>query len=79
MSRLLLALAAASILTLASCGGGFDTGEATATCNEDRERLPECFDDDAFNRCVSCHEECGDTCATIDTVCPARFSCPSDD
>jgi hypothetical protein len=79
MLRFLLALTAASTLTLTACGEGFDTEEATATCNEERAANSNCFDDDAFNRCVSCHEECGDACGTVDTVCPARFSCPSDE
>jgi hypothetical protein len=85
MRRISLAGALILFATIAAaaCGGGFDNEEATATCNEDRTRLhtehgDSCVDAEAFAQCVSCHEECGDACATIDTVCPARFQCPAD-
>ncbi len=81
MTRLFLATALttlALIASVASCGDGFDTEEATAECNLDQKRLPNCMDDEAFALCVSCHQECGDNCATLDTVCPTRFTCPRD-
>lgn len=80
MMRLLLAtvLTVLASLFVAACSSGFDTEEANATCNEERTRLPNCFDDAAFASCVACHEECGDTCSTIDTACPATFTCPAD-
>ena len=81
MMRLLLAtaLTGLAMLSIGACGDGFDTEEANAACNEEKARLADSFDDGSFAQCVSCHEECGDSCATIDTVTPATFTCPSDD
>ena len=80
MKRLVLAtaLTALTALAIGGCGDGFDTAEATAACDADEKNMPNCFDDDAYAQCIACHEECGDTCATIDTVCPAQFTCPAD-
>lgn len=60
------------------CGDGFSTEEATATCDEERRALPNCVDTAAYQACISCHESCGDECATVDTACPVRFSCPTE-
>lgn len=62
-----------------ACGGGFSTEEATVTCNEEQARLRDDMTDAAYQSCIVCHEECGDGCATIDTVIPTQFTCPTDD
>lgn len=90
MKRLVLAalgsplpLLLALVTSAAACGDGFSTEDAVADCNQEEAALAsagsDCFDDAVHAECVACHEECGDGCATVDSVCPVTFSCPSDD
>lgn len=67
-----------ALLPLA-CDGGFSTEEATVTCDEEQTRLRDDMTDASYQACIACHEECGDACATVDTVVPTQFTCPSDD
>jgi hypothetical protein len=57
------------------CGTGESTEEATDNCQRQRQAQASCFDDAAFDSCVSCREECGRDCITAES-CPLQFSCP---
>lgn len=57
------------------CGSGLSTEDAQAECEDLRQRLTSCLEDDAtMSRCVSCYEECGVECDVSD-ACPATFAC----
>ena len=65
-------------LALCGCGDGYDNEEAVAACDAVKQAdaaNDNCMSDADFQACVTCHEECGDLCAVIDTVCPPIFSC----
>jgi hypothetical protein len=66
----------AAVLALAAGCSGLSTVEAEQRC--DQERTADgtgCIDDEAYDACVSCYEDCGDDCAR-GNACPASFSCP---
>ena len=56
------------------CGPGISKEDADLRCNQLRTSIAACMTDAAFQQCVSCHEECGDGCATQET-CPVQFTC----
>ena len=77
MMTKVFALALLSTLAAAAlgCGSGMSTEDATLRCKQERAAKNACVTDEAFNQCVKCLEECGDTCATLET-CPVQYSCP---
>jgi hypothetical protein len=70
--RLLAALCC--ILGMIACGSGLDTEEARAYCDDVRASQQACVDDDAYQSCVACYEDCGVDCAQLES-CPLQFSC----
>jgi hypothetical protein len=74
-----LALATAGAMLLTGCGEGMSTEDAQDECNDISAQLSQtCMTTAAYNSCVTCHEECGEACGTVETVCPYAFSCPED-
>ena len=69
-------LAASAVL--ASCGGGLDTAEATAECDEILEREPSCSGGTARTSCILCYEQCGFECLRLEE-CPLNFACPGEE
>lgn len=69
---------------LAGCADGLSTEEAEEECASIRAELStsvlgdECWTPVSQAACMTCHEECGDACGTVDTVCEYTFSCPSE-
>jgi hypothetical protein len=73
----MLAWVTLSGVLLTGCGEGMSTEDAQEECDAIRARLsPTCMTQPAYDACVACHEECGDACGTVETVCPYTFSCP---
>jgi hypothetical protein len=58
------------------CGcGSLSDDEITVRCDQERAaKLPSCVDDDAYAECVSCYEECGDSCRSKG-LCPEQYDC----
>jgi hypothetical protein len=78
LPALCLALSAAAIAASAiGCGSGLSTEDATLRCDQERAAKDACFTDEAYTQCVSCHEECGDACAVLES-CPVQYSCAGD-
>lgn len=77
MTRTMVVLSASWVVALAAlgCGSGVSADEAKLRCDQQRTADTVCVDDKAYQQCLSCQEECGDQCATLDS-CPAQFSCP---
>jgi hypothetical protein len=63
-----------SLMALALSCGGWSTEEATAQCEEERERLQSCFDAAAMEQCIACHEDCGGDCSLVIGQ-PCVYSC----
>jgi hypothetical protein len=72
-----LALGLALSAAVLGCGSGLSTEDAQLRCDQERAAKDQCFTDEAYAQCVSCYEECGDSCATL-TSCPVQYSCASD-
>lgn len=68
-----LALSAAAL----GCGSGLSTEDAKLRCDQERDAKNACFTDEAYNQCVSCQEECGDSCAVLES-CPVQYACSGD-
>lgn len=62
-----------------ACGDGQSTDDAKEACDTLRSSTPgsNCFTDAAYQECVVCHEECGDSCAFVNTASPCAFTCPA--
>jgi hypothetical protein len=75
MRRVLQTLALLSFLGLAFAAcSGFSTEDATTQCDLERNAKGTCFNDATYTRCVSCYEECGDSCA-VQESCPVQYLC----
>lgn len=71
-----VALAPLSVL-VSSCGGD----DAVEECEAERELYlgtdkASCMNDATFEACITCHDDCGNSCGTVDTACPFTYSCP---
>lgn len=72
----ILALAIASGLLAAGCGGdGYSTQEANEICKDQANRG--LIDEEVLNLCIVCYEACAD-CA-LESTSPATFTCPEDE
>jgi hypothetical protein len=52
--------------------GGYSSDEAKQVC--DLERTKPCQNDETYAACISCFEECGSDCATLES-CPVQYAC----
>ncbi|AKT36764.1 uncharacterized protein CMC5_008850 [Chondromyces crocatus] len=60
---------------VAGCGG-MSAEDAQERCETERGiEVTSCVDSASFTQCLSCYEECGDSCQRA-SGCPAVFSCP---
>jgi hypothetical protein len=66
----------ALLAAAAACGSGETTEDATASCNEQRQRQAQCFTNASFDECVACREKCGRQCVQVQPeTCPITFTC----
>ncbi len=66
----------AAVTAAAACGSGESSDNATAACNEQRQRQAQCFTNTSFDDCVSCREKCGRKCVQVlPETCPISFEC----
>jgi hypothetical protein len=69
----------ASVVMVGGCGDD----DPVEFCNAEREQYlgvePQdgCMTDTTVAACVACHDECGDACASVLSVCPVEYSCPN--
>lgn len=77
LSKLLPALCLALSAAAIGCGSGLSTEDATLRCDQERAAKTACFTDEAYAQCVSCHENCGDSCAVLES-CPVQYACSGD-
>ncbi|WP_437504161.1 hypothetical protein [Sorangium sp. So ce1099] len=63
-----------SLVALAAGCGGFSTEEAQHRCDQLRDAVPSCSNEESHGACVSCYEECGDDCQPS-AACPQTFTC----
>jgi hypothetical protein len=78
--RGLAALAAVAVVVGVAFGcGGLSQSDADIRCNQEKAAKGSCFanDPNAFTRCESCYERCGNDCQPAST-CPAQYLCPGD-
>jgi hypothetical protein len=70
-------LVAVILVTLGGvCGcGGLSDNEIKVRCDQERAaKMPSCVDDDAYAACMSCYDECGDSCRSKG-LCPEQYTC----
>lgn len=75
--RVLVALSAVGLLVVgaASCGSGLSEEDAKVRCDQDKTAFQSaCFSDTAYEGCMACFQECGDTCVRLST-CPLTYTC----
>ncbi|MDI3286416.1 hypothetical protein [Polyangium sp. 15x6] len=60
-------------LALAACAG-YSPEEAQTKCDLERAAKAACVNDAAYQQCLSCFEECGDSCAIAES-CPIQYIC----
>lgn len=75
--------AAAVLLVITSmaalgCGSGLSLEEATVRCDQEKTAKKEFVTFAAYNQCLACYQECGDTCVAAATA-PATYKCPDED
>jgi hypothetical protein len=76
MVRSLVGFVALGMAAMAlGCGSGISKDDAELRCGQVRTSQSVCVTDAAYQQCVTCQEECGDRCLTLES-CPAQFSCP---
>jgi hypothetical protein len=63
-----------SLLALLPSCGGLSTEDSEQRCGQLRDAVPSCMTDAAYEACVSCYEDCGDSCDPSGT-CPSTFTC----
>ncbi len=63
-----------SVVALAAFGCGLSDEEVQIRCDQEKTN-DMCVTDDAYQQCMSCYEECGDSCNKAES-CPAQFICP---
>lgn len=56
-----------------ACGGGYSESKATERCDQEKA-IKNCMTDAAYDQCISCYEECGDSCLA-GNVCPETYTC----
>lgn len=71
---LMLGAVLSTVVLGAGCGGGFDNPEAVEICEDIRERQDGSMTDATLAECVGCFEECGRSCAQLETI-PLQFLC----
>lgn len=65
------------VVSLVSLGcGGFSKEKAEARCDQELFAKAQCVTDSAYQECVACYQECGDSCEPQAT-CPETYSCDS--
>ncbi len=68
-----------ALLLTTGCGGGLDTEEATAICQDIQDREPSQFDNGGTVKatCIVCYEDCGNDCSkrSPDASGLATFQC----
>ena len=69
--RLLPACCAAAFL---ACGSGLEPEEAKTYCDRERDTDATCINDEAYQSCLSCYEDCGVDCVRGNS-CPQQFTC----
>jgi len=74
-SKLVLPLALVTFcaLAIAACGGLSDE-DAAVRCDIEQANNSSCFNQAAYDSCVSCFSECGDNCAIAES-CPVQYVC----
>jgi hypothetical protein len=77
MIRQVMGFAAWSMMVAAAlgCDPGLSPDDAKARCDQTKKADSQCVDDNAYEQCLSCQEECGDACLTLES-CPLQFQCP---
>lgn len=75
MKRALCSSVLLSLVGLLAACGGLSTPEAEQRCNQERQANgTNCVTEEAYDECVSCYEECGDSCARLES-CPVQYQC----
>jgi hypothetical protein len=74
--------AAAAVLVISSmaamgCGSGLSAADAAIRCDQEKASKGQLFGTDTYAGCLSCFEECGDSCTAISTS-PPTYTCPGD-
>jgi hypothetical protein len=76
-ARALLASVAVATIGSTTYGcSGYSDDEAVERCQAEQQAKASEFDDQSYSSCLSCFEDCGDSCAADDTS-PERYSCPN--
>jgi hypothetical protein len=73
--------AAATVVLLSAVGagcGGLSESDAKVRCEQDQQALGYFFDDKVMAACMSCFEDCGDSCVRHSTA-PLTYTCPGDE
>jgi hypothetical protein len=53
---------------------GLPSSEAKDRCQAEQAGRANCFDDKSYADCLTCFEDCGDSCVAS-PGCPTRYSC----
>lgn len=74
---------AAAILVITSmavfgCGSGLSAEDAAIRCDQEKTSKGMLFGPTTYAECLSCYEECGDSCAPISTS-PPTYKCADSD
>ena len=74
--------AAAAVLVFSSmaamgCGSGLSADDAAIRCDQEKAAKGQLFGKDTYAACLSCFEQCGDTCHAISSS-PPTYGCPDD-
>jgi hypothetical protein len=80
MYRLVGAAALLVISSMAAlgCGSGLSAEDAAIRCDQERVAKGQLFGKTTYDECLSCFEECGDSCSSIATS-PPTYACTDSD
>ncbi len=67
-----------SSMAALGCGSGLSLEEAAVRCDQEKSAKGQLFGKTTYQECLSCFQECGDTCAPISTS-PPTYSCADGD
>ena len=64
-------------LAVFGCSSGLSLEDATIRCDQEKTSKKEFVTFAAYNECLACFQECGDTCIAVATA-PATYKCPDE-